>query len=198
MNELEEKYGKLLNEAIPYYEKGRYYDIPQIQWMLEVAHQICKSEKVDPEIFYPLIILHDIGYAGIPEKNPDFRDIKIKKDHMKVGAEKAKEILQKAGYNPGKIDAITHLISVHDNWVFGDNKPYEESKELAIFSDLDFMFPLIDPEIFKAWETKYHKGTKETLEIFLNDAKLKDRPLACDSTKKIFDNLLINFRKKIA
>ncbi|MEA2320762.1 MAG: hypothetical protein QOD81_612 [Solirubrobacteraceae bacterium] len=76
----------------------------------------------EAEIVLPAILLHDVGYALVPDEThhqgladglngwkPD-----VTRMHEELGAELAGEILQKVGYDPEKIGRIQEIIDGHD------------------------------------------------------------------------------------
>ncbi|MCL5093690.1 MAG: HD domain-containing protein [Patescibacteria group bacterium] len=198
MTKLKSIYQKMWKVAKPHYEDGRVFDIPQIEWMLKVAQKVIKNEKLDEEVFIPLIILHDIGYTGIEEKAPNVKDAEIKRDHMIKGAKIAKKILQSFDLPTEKKEKVVELISIHDNWALGDNEPYKKSKDLAVFTDLDYMFPLISYNLFQAISDGLGEEIRESFEHFITtEEKLINRPLCCQSTKEIFNDLIDNFKKEL-
>ncbi len=180
---MEEIYLKIWELAKPYYEKGRPYDIAHIEWMMKESEKVAELESLDKKLIIPISILHDVGYSAVNNKNPD-----IKKVHMQEGAKIAREILNKVGYDPDYKEKIVHYISVHDNWVFGDDTPFKECKEMAAFNDLDFLWVAKTFENFEVIANSKKISTKEFYEFMTNNEKLTRRPFCCDYTRKIWED----------
>ncbi len=128
---LNKKYKKIFNLAKRYYKKGREKDDIHHLKVAEMMQEILKEVPLDEEIMMSAALLHDIGYAKIPkEKRKTHWAKKVKADHMKYGAEMAKEILSKADYPENKINKICHIISIHDNPELGIPIKTKEAKAL--------------------------------------------------------------------
>lgn len=193
MDELDIKYLKIWELAKPYYEKGRIYDIPHIEWIMKEAHKIALEEKLDEDLLIPVCILHDVGYSGLGLNNPNVKSQETKKIHMQEGAKIADSILKKVSFDPKKSKKVVHLVSVHDNWVLGDDSPFKESKEMAVFNDLDFMWPFTSLKQFETTASSMGLSPKEADEFWEKDEKFARRPLCCKSTIKLFSD----YKKKI-
>ncbi len=187
---MEKIYIKLFELAKPYYKKGRSYDIPSIQWMMQQADKIADIENLDKKLLLPLIALHDVGYSKLKDKNPNVKHKEPKIMHMRVGAKIAEKILMQINYDEDYSKKIVHYVSVHDNWVLNDYSPYKECKEMAVFGDLDFMFPLADKSFLKARADGMGETIKENIQGFSNDKILKIRPLCCKATQALFNELI--------
>ncbi|MFA5023227.1 MAG: HD domain-containing protein [Candidatus Paceibacterota bacterium] len=179
-------YLKIWELAKPYYEQGRVYDIPHIEWMMEKANGIADTEQVDKKLLLPVVILHDVGYSAVKESNPNIKDQSSKIIHMREGAKIAEEILGKVGYDGGLKNKIVYYISVHDNWVLGDDKPFKECKEMAIFNDLDFLWGISSYGQFILNGQSMGKTPQEAYAWWLQDEKLERRPFCCETTKVMF------------
>ncbi len=177
-------YLKIWKLAKPYYEKGRPMDIDHIKWMIQDALIVCQKEKIDDSLLLPLVILHDVGY-GVGEKVYFNKDLKHK--HMKIGAKIAKKILKKVKYPKEKIKKIVYYISVHDNWIFGDNEIYKKDIILGTFTDLDYIW-MATPKGFPIFMKILNKNSKEMLEYLWTNEKLKNRSFVTKTTKKIYNN----------
>ncbi len=195
MTNMKRKYGALWKLAKPYYEKGRAYDIPHIEWMMGEVERISRIEHLNEQLLMPIAILHDVGYSVVGDSNPNIKDPNVKKLHMAAGAKIAEEILIRVGYDPTLIDAVVHYISVHDNWIFGDDQPYKECKEMAVFNDLDFIWSQSSYSMFERQAASIGKKPEEMYDFWMNDEKLVRRPFACDSTRKLFEEYM-SARKK--
>lgn len=132
----EEIYERILNEAIPFYKKGRKGDIEHIKWLYETVPNFL-DESIDEGTLMPVVLLHDVGYARVP-KDSDSYNLDIRKLHSEEGAKIAKEILEKIDYPKEKIFEIERLILKHDNWAFGDS--FSDEPVLLFFQNFDFMW----------------------------------------------------------
>lgn len=189
-------YQKIWEFAKPYYQKGRVYDIDQIEWMTKKAEEIANSIKLNEDLLFPIIILHDVGYSLVDNKNPHIKDKKSKKLHMAEGAKIAQEILKKVNYNLKLSEKICHYISVHDNWVFNDNSPYKECIEMALFNDLDFLYVNSSQYAFEITAKSMNMTQEEFYEFWLHDEKLINRPFCCQYCQDYFDQTMQEFRIK--
>ncbi|MBU0760387.1 MAG: HD domain-containing protein [Nanoarchaeota archaeon] len=190
-------FSKILELARQYYEKGRIYDLPQIDWMIKKGEAIAKKEKMNRDLLLPVIILHDIGYSKVGEENPNVKDRTIKKEHMKKGATIAKKILKKVDYEPELSKAVVYYVSVHDNWIFGDNKPFTKCKEMALFNDLDFLVGIRNKRMFDLRAKSLKMSPEEMYNDLLKEEKLINRPFCCAETKKMFSSFLKARKKEL-
>ena len=190
-------YSQILKLATPYYEKGRIYDLDQIDWMIKQADLLADKLNLDQDILMPLIILHDVGYAFVDEKNPHIKSQEIKRIHLREGTKIAKEILESVNYPPQLSEQIVHLVSVHDNWVFGDDEPYKKSKLLSFFNDLDFLYAQSSYQSFKHHGDSMKIAVESMYDFWLNDEKLIRRPFCCPETAAIFQELMAERKKEL-
>lgn len=190
-------YNKIWKLAKPYYEKGRIYDIPHIEWMMKQIERICKIENLNERLLMPIGILHDVGYSEQTNNNPNIKCQNSKKAHMVAGAKIARKILEKVNYDPTLIEKIVHYISFHDNWVFGDNTPFKECKEMGVFNDLDFLWGQSSYEMLKRQGESIGKTPAEMYNFWMNDEKLINRPFLCEFTKKMFKEFMDKRKEEI-
>lgn len=181
---------KILELARPYYEEGRSYDLPQIDWMVRVGVDIAEKEGMNEDLLLPIIILHDVGYSRVNNKNPNIKDKEIKKEHMIKGAEIARQILDEINYDSELSKLIVYYISVHDNWLFGDNKPFLDCDEMALFNDLDFLAGIRDKEMFELRANSMGISPEEMYTEVFKEEKLINRPFCCVETKNMFDDFM--------
>lgn len=190
-------YLKIWKLAKPYYEKGRSYNIHHIQWIMKKADKIAEKEGLNKKLLLPIVILHDVGYAKVKEKNPNIKDKESKKIHMKAGAEIARKILEKVNYDPNLSKKIVHYVSVHDNWLFGDDTPYQECKEMAVFNDLDFLYVTSSFKAFKIFAASMQMTPQEFYQFWSKDEKLTRRPFCCQATQKMWQNSIKQIKKYV-
>ncbi|MFA5023942.1 MAG: hypothetical protein WC523_03245 [Patescibacteria group bacterium] len=183
-------YSKILELSRPYYEKGRVYDLDQIDWMIKQAELLADKLNLGQTILIPLIILHDVGYAFVNNRNPHIKSQEIKKIHLEEGAKVAKQILEQVGYDRSLAEQIVYFVSVHDNWVFGDDEPYKKSGLLSFFNDLDFLYSQSSLAAFKCHADSMQIPVEKMYDFWLNDEKLIRRPFYCPETKALFENLM--------
>lgn len=194
---MEDIYTKILDLARPYYEKGRVYDLDQIDWMTKQADRLADKLGLDKAILLPLVILHDVGYAFVNERNPHIKSQEIKRIHLIEGVKIAREILTQINYDPELSEQIIYFVSVHDNWVFGDDEPYKKSRLLAFFNDLDFLHAQSSYENFEHAAASMNLPTESMYDFWLNDEKLTRRPFSCPETAALFQDLMAERKKEI-
>lgn len=194
---MQQIYLDLWKLAKPYYEKGRVYDIPHIEWFMKEVERISKIENLDEKLLMPIAVLHDVGYSVAGESNPNIKSQESKKLHMAEGAKIAKEILTQLNYDSDLIEKIVYYISVHDNWVFGDDAPYRECREMAVFNDLDFLWSQSSYEMFEHQSKSIGKKPQDMYDFWMNDEKLVRRPFVCESTRKLFEEFMSDRKQEI-
>lgn len=194
---MDEVYEKIWKLAKPYYKKGRAYDIDQIEWMLRIGEPIAEEIGADKRILLPLIILHDIGYSAVNQSNPDIKDKSTKIIHMKAGAEIAEKILKECRYDSKLSSLIVYYVSVHDNWVLNDDKPFKSSLEMALFNDLDFLYAQSSIEQFRYCADSMGMKVEEMYYFWMDDEKLERRPFCCRQTRGLFSRLMEERRKEL-
>lgn len=194
---MKEIYKKLWNLAKPYYQKGRAYDIPHVEWMMGEALRIARIENLNEGLLLPIVILHDVGYSMAGNKNPRMKCKDSKRKHMDNGAKIAGELLEKIDYDPELKKKIVRYISVHDNWIFGDDKPFKECREMGIFNDLDFIWAVSSLSMFEYGAKSMGMKIEEMYDFWLNDEKLVHRPFSCEATKKMFKKFMKARKKEV-
>jgi len=132
---MKEVYKKILEKALPYYEAGRQGDAEHVRWLVETVPKFVDESEVDFDILIPVVILHDVGYAKVPQGSDPF-NLDIRKLHSEEGAKIAEQILEEVDYPKDKIKEIKRLTLKHDNWAFGDS--FEDEPVLRIFNNFDF------------------------------------------------------------
>lgn len=194
---MDKKYLELWRLARPYYEKGRVYEISQIEWMMKEGDRIAGIEQLDKKLLLPIIILHDVGYSKIGLANPNIKDKEIKIVHMRESRKIARAILEEADYDKEYLDKIVNYIAVHDNWLLGDDQPYQECKEMALFNDLDFLFVTSSFEAYKYTAESMGKSLKDFYQFWEKDEKLTRRPFCCQETEVMHKKTMEEMKKII-
>ncbi|MFA6888429.1 MAG: hypothetical protein WC254_02950 [Candidatus Woesearchaeota archaeon] len=190
---MKEIYTQIWLLAKPYYLKGRSMDIDHIQWMMKDALLVCKEEQIDDSLLLPLVILHDVGYFGLDSQDPF--SVLSKKEHMKKGAKIADEILQKVDYSQNKIKSITKYISVHDNWLLGDDTFFKNDLILGVFNDLDYMW-MATPKGFSLFLKLIHKTPQEMIQFLETNEKLTRRPFCTKITKRLYEKYIAELKRE--
>ena len=92
---------------------------------------------------------------------------------------------------------IIYFVSVHDNWVFGDDEPYKKSRLLSFFNDLDFLYAQSSLEQLKNVGESMGIPVEKMYDFWMNDEKLIRRPFCCQETKAIFENFMTQRKLEI-
>lgn len=114
---------KIWKLALPYQDSADNKGHAKITLNFVLA--LLKKEAGREEIVIPAIILHDIGYSQLSEREKflpfilkvrigSAKDNKIKEKHQEKSVELAKNILKKVKYNKKLIGGILKIISQHD------------------------------------------------------------------------------------
>lgn len=114
------KYDEIWERALPYQDKRD--DEGHAQLTLGFAKKLLETEKGDPDIVIPAIILHDIGWSQLPADRrfaifsgiPEVEKLKYRVEHQEEGAKLARRILDDIGYPEDKIEGIVEIVSEHD------------------------------------------------------------------------------------
>ena len=158
-------YKKILEKALPYYEKGRKGDVKHVKWLFNTIPKFV-DETMDIEILIPVVLLHDVGYSKVPKGSNPF-DLHIRKLHSEEGAKIAEEILEELKYPKEKISEIKRLILKHDNWAFGDS--FADEPLLLLFQNFDFMW-MASKEGFEMC-----RGSKNPKEFYKQIEKFQEK-----------------------
>lgn len=129
---MKKKYKKIIRLAQPYYKKGRAADRLHHLVVAKMMQNLLKEKKgLDEEVMMAAALLHDIGYAKIPEQKRRFHWAKsVKRQHMILGARLARQILQEVKFPKEKINKVADIIATHDNPEVGLKITSEEGKIL--------------------------------------------------------------------
>ena len=140
--------------------------------------RLLRAEGGDPEIVIPAILLHDIGWKMIPEKDHlkmfgPKADKRLLKIHEREGARMAARILRELGYPEGKAKAIVSIVKKHDTSTRPrslNEKIVKDSDRLWRFSKQGF---LINGMRFKVLPQKHLSYLQKKIEewFFTETAK---------------------------
>lgn len=85
------------------------------------ALKLLEVEQGNRAVVLPAVILHDVGWKMVPEEDhlkafgPGRIDPAINRIHEVEGSRKAREILERVGYDPVLTDEICEIILGHDS-----------------------------------------------------------------------------------
>ncbi len=188
------KYRKILQLAEPYYKKGRAAERLHHLVVAEMVDNIIKEVKnVDRDVLISAALLHDIGYAKIPEEKRRTHWAKrVKEDHMKYGAEIASKILKQTELPKEKISEVCDIILVHDNPEIGLPISSRESK---LLKEADILW-MTTEEAFWLDVGRRMIEPEEWLTV-LKKRFIKEKNYTDYLTTKFSKNRIKNFFKKM-
>jgi len=192
---LKKIYSSILEQAIPFYEKGRERDVAHVKWLFKTIPKYVRPDELDYDILMPVAILHDVGYSAVP-KGASPLNLDIRKLHSEEGAKIAGKILSKLDYSKEKIPEIEKLVLKHDNWAFGDS--FRDEPILSAFNNFDFLW-VLSPDGFKSYQQILEKDAPNTIMRIEEDQKANlDRGMKWfnDRIEKFY-NQLLSERKKM-
>ena len=114
---------------------GRYLSNVEYRWKhtLRVAQfgkVIAENEAADVELIVAACLLHDVAWFDTNADNS--------REHGRIGADKARPLLESLGYNPEKIEKTCYAIGAH---VDEDNPDTLEAKILSDADNVDRFGP---------------------------------------------------------
>ncbi len=118
----------LWKQAAALLAHGRPWDLVHTEECLGYAFEIAASERWPPDLrrlVIPAVMLHDIGWALIPPEKHEGRGYSREEsriEHMRIGAQRAGELLRKAGYSEEETRRVATMVGEHDNPYIG--KPF--------------------------------------------------------------------------
>jgi len=129
------KFQKIWKLAIPYLKKGKRKNfLLHTKGVVRAMKLLLKKEKGDPNILIPAAILHDVGWAKVPQdlqKSNEKRKVeKAMKLHLKYAVPIIKEILNKVGYSKKQIEQVIEIVLAHKY-----HNPRRLDKQLLIDAD---------------------------------------------------------------
>ena len=161
------------------------HDFSHTQRVLNLCLHIGREEGADLEILYAAAYLHDIARAEADAKGLC---------HAELSGDRAKPILEQAGFPSGKIQAVVDCIVAHR--FRGDNPPH--TLEAKILYDADKLDAIGAIGVCRAYAYGGENGQK--LYDSFSPADLESHP--SDSISKITDHSqhtpIIEFRIKLS
>jgi len=190
-------YKKILEKALPLYEKGREGDVEHIKWLAEVIMKYVGESEVDYDLLIPVVLLHDVGYSKVSKGSNPF-DLDIRKSHSEEGAKIAEEILSELNYPKEKINEIKRLILKHDNWAFGDD--FADEPVLRIFNNFDFMWMTSEKGfgIVRKFMKKEPKEFYEQIKEFQRKNKEEGRKWFNEKIEGLYNQLMRERRERFS
>ena len=116
---MDEAFLKIFDLARPFLDTRENEEHTRIA--CEFAARILHEEGGDPDVVFPAVILHDVGWKSIPERlqitafGPGNKDTDLNRVHEQEGARIAEEILEKANYPRRLIGEIIAIVLGHDS-----------------------------------------------------------------------------------
>lgn len=110
---------------------GRWYDPCRIIFSASFALELVKTNRCVSPLIVPAIILHDIGYYAIPDRDSNWNASQNRIIHMQEGAALSSEILVRVGgYDARQIGIIVGMVASHDNLIL--DIPVKDPVRLAL------------------------------------------------------------------
>ena len=193
---MDAKFKKLWDISKEYLKNGREVDLPHTRVSLDFALRLIREEGGDNDVITPAVILHDIGYSQIQEKDlykkttyysvyakrksNEAYSSQLKELHLVEGARLARKILESVQYETHLIDKIVDIVRYHED-VFA--RPPSDVKELnkIIVSDADKLFRFTPFNFFDI--IKIHAASVE--EVFQYILDMRDTWLVTKSAQLI-------------
>ena len=185
------KFNTLWQTCKPYLENGRAIDLIHTRISTDLAWRLLREgAKGDEDIVIPAVMLHDIGYSQIDDKDvykkttfPDKAnsqyDVHVKELHLTEGAKLAEKILKELNYPGYLIPLIAEIVRTHED--LQGNKPDQGDINRVIVSDADKLHRYTSYNITSAMAL-HGKGKKDAFEFMYNNI---DNWLCLDISKRI-------------
>lgn len=129
--------------------RRRWYDPLHIAYSTSFALDLVDAGQADP-LLIPAILLHDMGYFAITDKDAWNRP-EVRITHMQEGAALAAEILCRQRFTPSEVGHIVGLVATHDNPYLG--YPLHGTDRLAL-RDCDRVWVMHLVSFYKDWSSK--------------------------------------------
>ena len=116
---MDETFLKIFDLARPFLDTRENEEHTRIAY--DFAARLLDEERGDPDVVFPAVILHDVGWKSIPEQlqitayGPGNKDRDLNRVHEREGARIAGEILEKVNYPRHLIVEITAIVLGHDS-----------------------------------------------------------------------------------
>ena len=157
---LKPKYKAIFNLAKPYYEKGREADEEHHLVVATMMENLLQEYNLDEEIMMAAALLHDTGYAKIPpNKRKKHWAKKVRREHMKFGAELAKKVLKKVNYPSAKIKQVCAMIAIHDD------PEALKTKESQILKEADILWMTTEKAFWLDVKRRPELGPSDWLKV---------------------------------
>jgi len=175
----------------PYLENGRTIDLIHTRISTDLAWRLLREgAKGDEDIIIPAIMLHDIGYSQIddkdvykkttfPDKANNQYDVHIKELHLTEGAKLAEVILEELEYPAPLIPPIVEIVRTHED--LQGNKPDQSNTNRVIVSDADKLYRFTAYNLTSGMAL-HGKGKKDAFEFMYNNI---DKWLCLNISKRI-------------
>jgi hypothetical protein len=129
--------------------KRRWYDPLHIAHSTHFALDLIESGEAD-SLVLPAILLHDMGYFAIRDKDAWNRP-EVRVTHMQEGAALAAEVLAGHGLTPAELGRVVGMVATHDNPYLG--YPLEGADRLTL-RDCDRVWVMHLVSFYKDWSSK--------------------------------------------
>ncbi|MGB6066428.1 MAG: HD domain-containing protein [Desulfomonilaceae bacterium] len=116
---MDESFLKIFDLARPFLDTRENEEHTKIAY--NFAARLLDEESGDPDVVFPAVILHDVGWKSIPEQlqitayGPGNKDRDLNRVHEREGARIAGEILEKVNYPRHLIVEIVAIVLGHDS-----------------------------------------------------------------------------------
>jgi len=127
----------------------RWYDSLHIAFAAEFTLDLLEGGMGD-ETLLAGVLLHDIGYMAIPDKEVWNRP-EVRVTHMQEGAAMAARVLAELGFSPPEIGHVVGLVATHDNPYLG--YPLAGNSRLTL-RDCDRVWVMHLASFYKDWACK--------------------------------------------
>jgi hypothetical protein len=127
----------------------RWYDALHIAFAAEFTLDLLE-QGLGEETLLAGVLLHDIGYMAIPDKEVWNRP-EVRVTHMQEGAAMAARVLAELGFSPAEIGHVVGLVATHDNPYLG--YPLTGDARLTL-RDCDRVWVMHLASFYKDWACK--------------------------------------------
>lgn len=163
--------------AAPYQDKRD--DDGHARITLDYAQQLLALEDGDEDIVIPAIILHDIGWSRVLDRDnlfdpalTDRGEYHLRRRHQDEGVKLAVEILKEAGYPADLHDEILEIISEHDTrpgFISKNEGLVRDADKLWRFSAVGFAADVRRFGIARAYQADQLAGELERSDYIYSD-----------------------------